>query len=108
MLNLVSLLVQAQTLITPRDSWTKGRMVRLNSVGKRSYCAVGALYAASTRTQENNRLCDEAWKLLNEVAGDSISTVNDRPQTTHEEILTYYDLAILRAHEKERAQEQTP
>jgi hypothetical protein len=88
------LLGEARCLIEARERWTRG----VYETPRGTYCAVGALHAAS-RHLRDAAAEHAAHKLLLAVVGQrgfpNVEAMNDR--STHEQVLAAFDEAIMAA-----------
>jgi hypothetical protein len=101
------LLRRALSLISDPDRWHQGGYFGQRTSVGRTYCALGALYAAAgyqwgAIDYDNRPLTDlhfvEALTALGEsVEPVDLVTFNDDPATRHHDVLEAYSLAILLA-----------
>ena len=102
MLTLVEVLVNARALIEHEEDWCPNGPGHLHNGRFTTRCAITALNtAASEFTYTYSLLFDEAYGLMQRLAGGTISYYNDRH--THAEVLALFDRAIAEARLEEQA-----
>ncbi len=92
------LLQDARDLIDHPDKWTKGT---LYDQGR--YCMLGAIQQAEASTKQRvgsnhiarNRLLETGIAMFPSISFRGIASINDHPDTTHDDILAMFDKAIL-------------
>ena len=79
----------ARGYIAEPERWTKGRMSRLVAPDTQARCAVGAIYSAACTLEGGfGPAANGAADALEEVVGPGgLSTWNDAPERTHDEVL---------------------
>lgn len=112
-MNKIEVLQKAKELISNPDRWTQGSPARDIDGGEvepddsnaHTFCILGAISKACGFSDSISiilSLCDsdEIMKLLYEKDSDYISMFNDNENTTHEDVMKFFDIAIKEA-EKE-------
>lgn len=107
----IEILIKAKHLLEEELDWCQGHLEELNNNGEVvAVCAIGAINQASKNIDCNPSLyCDiddnpffQAWKHLQDSVSNNydvmISTFNDDPNTTKEDVLLAFKHAI---HEAE-------
>jgi hypothetical protein len=92
------ILDRATSLIEPDGAWIQGGDISLSN-GRRSYCAMGALWAARRQRAQEVPLTeyDEAWQLLRHTVGGSVVQYNDAPERTQAEVVAKFREAASKA-----------
>lgn len=117
-----AVLAKARYLITPPEFWTKGAMRKFRLPQQRdgrpdqefAFCALGAIDGAIEKLAPELRLYDRnslfnlvSQRLMSSAeqqrhwspGSDVVHKWNDRPNTTHEEVLAAFDDAIEKAEQ---------
>ena len=98
-----TMIKNARKLIERPENWTKGRYITMEA-DYLSYCAVGALKTARNQLQReiaphrHKEVYDAYWSAFpmfpNRLSDCMLVKYNDKPERTHEEILTLFDQAV--------------
>ena len=101
-------LKHAKSLISDPDNWTKGNSAR-DAMGRpcrpteskaKSFCVSGVLSRTWMKDNNNHIVLAEAIGTLLSVTQDNssfLSIFNDRPGTTHSDVMDLFDRAIKKA-----------
>lgn len=102
----IEILRGAREILSDPDRWTRqfqardseGDCVAWNNPGAVCFCLMGAINRASMDiTPDDRALAYEAMDVLDKVIDTAIPLFNDRPTTTHDDILEALDSAITRS-----------
>ena len=96
----MTLLTDAKELISDERDWVKGTPLAIREDGTEAHCAIGACnyVALKSDTYSFGDLRD-AYNYLKaslpeDLERQHVATYNDRPETTHDDIMALFDRAI--------------
>ena len=96
----LKVLKAAKAIIADERDWCKGAERDIDMSGHESFCAIGAINAASVSEDEHGwfGVTDNlAGDRLESAIGQYIDIFNDDPPTTHADVMAAFDLAIEQA-----------